>query len=334
MAIAGAATVADLIRFLEPDISRCLGTAPTAAIRMRAQSLPLGPFRLLGLEIPLSVPAAPVDLLLQLAPAVALRAVAASLSAGNELASLLAVLTHRHHEHFGEVGDAWLEYDIGSGDGRRPSLFAGPAKPTLAVAVARILHANPAAEAGLQRLVEALGNDDRVQQIGVMHGRRQPELRCVLTSSGTGAASAMRALARVGWPGDLAALADVLLQYGPLGSRQSVGIGFDSGGELSVAVGVELLVPGRPDAERLLRRMEDDGLAAPGATSRLLAWHGHALDPAGDGAPDAFRALSALTRGKAVPAVIRRIHHIKLTLAPDRTLAAKAYLGAALRLVV
>jgi hypothetical protein len=334
VAIAGAETVADLITFLEPDISRCLGSGPTAAVRARAQSLPLGPFRLLGLEIPLAEPAAPVDLLLQLAPAVALRPVAASLDGGNELASLLTVLTDPHHEHFGEVGDAWLEYDVGSGDGRRPSLFARPAKATLAMPAARILRANPAAEAGLERLVDALGNDDRVQQIGVMHGREQPELRCVLASGGTGAGFAVGALARVGWPGDLARVADVLLRYGPLGRLRSLGIGFEPQGDVSIAIGVELHVPGRADAERLLRRMEDDGLAAPGASSRLLAWHGHALDPAGEGTPAPFHALAALTRGKAVPAVIRRIHHVKLTLVPDRALAAKAYLGAALRLAV
>jgi hypothetical protein len=98
-------------------------------------------------------------------------------------------------------------------------------------------------------------------------------------------------------------------------------------------VGIELHLPRREDADDLLSVLCDDGLAEETTCRRLLAWHGHVVDDDGAGSPTAFHAALELTRGRVAPAIVRRIHHVKLTLAPDRPLSAKAYLGAHLRLV-
>jgi hypothetical protein len=57
------------------------------------------------------------------------------------------------------------------------------------------------------------------------------------------------------------------------------------------------------------------------------------LDEACVASPTAFCVVSDLTSGRFVPVIVRRIHHVKLTLAPDRPTIAKAYFGALLRLI-
>ena len=179
-------SVADLLRFLEPELSAAVGATATTAIVERAESLPLDPFRLVGLELPLSGTTDDCDLLLQLGPAVALRrhfgSPVGAVGAGGELRDLLAALSDPADVLFGAVADAWLEYDVGSGDGRRPSLFASPARSLdTALALARRLRATGSEAGALERLIERFGDGDRVQQLGVMHGRARRELRCVVS---------------------------------------------------------------------------------------------------------------------------------------------------------
>jgi hypothetical protein len=327
--------VADLLRFLEPELSATLGDAATTAIVERAESLPLDPFRLVGFELPLSGATDECDLLLQLAPAVVLRRQFGSLvgaaGAGDELRELLRALSDQSDVLFGAVADAWLEYDVGSGDGRRPSLFASPA-PQLEVALglARRLGAGGAEERALGRLIERFGEGDRVQQLGVMHSRARRELRCVVS---IGSQFQFESLASAGWPGDTSALAAVLDGYGGSLELRSVAVGFAADGALRVPVGVELHLPWKEDAEALLARLEADRIADPGACARVLAWHGHVVDAGGLASPPGFEALAEMTGGRFVGAVVRRIHHVKLTVAPGQPLTAKAYLGAGLRLL-
>jgi hypothetical protein len=334
VAVGGGTTVGALLRFLEPHVSDCIGAGPAAAIRLRADRLPLAGFRLIGLELPLGASERPADLLLALAPRAALRALTDPLGDGPALARLLTALTDAGHELFGRIGDAWLEYDVGSGDGRRPSLFAAPAEPSVAPRLGRLLGASSAAASGLERLVGALGAEDWVQQVGVMLGRAEPELRCVLRSDTGSVAPGRAALNRCSWPGDGAELDRVLADYGSLARLQSVAVGFEPDGGLSAAGAAELHFPFREGAERVLQRLEADGLAAPGTSSRLLAWDGHAVQRSGESFPERFQAITALTGGRARSAIVRRIHHVKLTVVPNRPLTAKAYLGAQLMLTL
>jgi hypothetical protein len=328
-------SVADLLRFLEPELSGAVGERATTAIVERAESLPLDPFRLVGFELPLSGATDDCDLLLQLAPAVVLRRQFASLvgaaGAGDELRELLTALSDPADVLFGAVADAWLEYDVGSGDGRRPSLFASPA-PSLdaALALARRLRANGPEAGALERLIERFGEGDRVQQLGVMHGRPRRELRCVVS---IGSQFHVGALTNAGWRGDAGALAGVLHRYGASLELRSVAVGFAADGSLHAPVGVELHLPWKVDAEALLAGLAADGIAEPGACARVLGWHGHVVDREGHASPPGFEAVSEMTGGRFVGAVVRRIHHVKVSVAPGVPLTAKAYLGAGLRLL-
>jgi len=324
-------TVADLLGALEPKLSACLGPSTTAALRARAESLPLAPFRVIGLELPLAEPEAPADLLLGLAPGVALRGLAGSIDGGAHLTGLIAALADPRHERFGELRDAWLEFDVGSGDGRVPSLFAAPERQTLAGPLAQFLGATPSAQAGVEEVVQGLGDTAKVAQIGVMHGRESAELRCHLTSRQLDEAPPIGDLTRLGWQCDLPAIKAILARYGPLAEWQSMGIGIGHDGELLPAAGLELgHFGGGP--EPFLRRLEQDGLAATDTISRLLDWRGHLIDPPGV-LPPAFQALTGLTRGRLVSAVTRRINHVKFTIRPGQAPTAKAYFGSQLLLV-
>jgi hypothetical protein len=322
-----------LLDFLEPWLVATVGDAALAPLRARAESLPLDAFRLVGFELPLHAVGAGCDLLLALAPARPLRRQLTHLirgaGGGPELRRLLAALSDPGDDRFGTVFDAWLEYDVASGDPRRPSLFAAPAGSN-APELARELGAAPAAADGLARFVAQLDADELVQQVGVMHGRGTAQLRCVVKSRGL---PAMAALGRVGWRGDIDALADTIGRYGTSLAERSLAVGVAADGTVLAPVGVELHLPGPDDAAALLHRLEADGLAASGTADRLLRWPGHALDHDGTGTPQAFVKLAGLTRGRVVGAVVRRIHHVKLSLAPGRALTAKAYLGAWLTLV-
>jgi hypothetical protein len=331
-----------LLGFLDRELTTAFGDEPYATLERRARSLPLDLTRLVGFEVPLSPPGSGVDLLLQLAPAASLRRLLAgdpelalTLGGGRELADLLSALVDVEHPLFARVGDAWLEYDTGSGAAQSPSLFAGPGSSEAASALAALLCGGtlPAAVNGpVDRLVRTLGPNDRIQQLGVMDGRRDAPLRFVLKAAGNSSGPDVRALVRAGWRGLRAELDRVLARYAALVPMHSLAIGLERDGEVPAPVGIELHLPYREDAERLLSVLCADGLAGEIACERLLAWHGHALDEACAASPTAFWAVPDLTRGRYMPAVVRRLHHVKLSLAPGRPVGAKAYLGASIRL--
>jgi hypothetical protein len=331
-----------LLGLLDTELAAAFGDEPWAALDDRARSLPLDLTRLVGFEVPLSTRGAGVDLLLQLAPAASLRRLLAgnpelahTLGGGRELADLLSALVDVEHPLFARVGDAWLEYDTGSGSGATPSLFAGPGHSEAAPALAALLYGGrlPAALNGsVERLVRSLDPGDRIQQLGVMHGRAGAPLRFVLKAAGSTSGPHVQTIVRAGWRGSRADLDRLLARYAALAPMHSLAIGLERDGEVPPAVGVELHLPYREDAERLLAALCADGLADELCCEGLLAWHGHALDEAGAASPTAFWAVPDLTRGRYVPAIVRRVHHVKLTLAPGRPVRAKAYLGARARL--
>ncbi len=331
-----------LLDFLDRELTAAVGQEARTALEDRARSLPLDLARVVGFELRLSERAASVDLGLQLAPAASLRRLLAvdpelalTAGGGKELDALLSALAESEHPLFGRVVDAWLEYDTGSGDARTPSLFAGPSDLADAPALAALLCGGrlPAAASGVvEGLVRSLDAGDRIQKVGVMHGRSRAPLRLVLASADSDSGPHVETIARAGWTHDRADLDRLLARYAPLAPRYSLAIGIERDGTVPPAVGIELHLPYREDAERLLSALCADGLADEISCEGLLAWHGHVLDESCAASPTAFWGVSDLTSGRFVPAIVRRIHHVKLTLAPDRPTSAKAYFGAILRL--
>jgi hypothetical protein len=213
---------------------------------------------------------------------------------------------------------------------RKPSLFAGPNRPSDTASVAALLEGRALAapiETRIAALVNALGRNGLVQQVGVMHGREQADIRLVLTPL-SGFGCVFRAASGAGCEGPFDDARELVARYAPLvdGSALALAIGAD--GTVAAGVGVELQLRTFEPAERLLSALVEDGLAEPALAASLLRWHGHAHDLAGHVTPRGFAVARKLTRGRAAPAIIRRIHHLKLTLAPGAPPTAKAYLGA------
>jgi hypothetical protein len=157
-------------------------------------------------------------------------------------------------------------------------------------------------------------------------------LRFVLKAAGSTSGPHLQTIVRAGWRGGRADLERLLARYAALTPMHSLAIGLERDGAVAPAVGIELHLPYREDAERLFPALCADGLADESGCERLLTWHGHALDEGCAASPTAFWPVSDLTRGRYVPAIVRRIHHVKLTLAPGLPVAVKAYLGASVRL--
>jgi hypothetical protein len=314
--------LAGFLDVLRPSLGAVLPDEDVRRIAARAAGIPLDPLALVGFEIPLT--GGPADLSVMLASPRVLRRCAAGWDAplgSGSLGALLAALTDRGHPLHRQVSDAWLEFDVGSGSGARPSLLAAPAAMPTASALARVLGAAPRAVEGLDRLLERTGAP--VQHVGVMHGRAGSELRVILR--GVDVPAAARPLVDVDAPAAARPLVD---RYAELTPRHSVALGIDGDGLVRPKVGVELHLPRREDAERVLALLESEGLADPGTTARLLGWHGHQFAPGGAGLPYRLRALHELTGGRLAPAIVRRVHHVKVGLEPGRPPTAKAYLGA------
>ena len=336
-----ARSVGDLLAFLEPELSAAIGAAGAGRLLERAASFPLPAFGMVGFEVPLRG-ATGVDLLLQLGRPPALRRVMlferdlpSELGGGPPLGGLLEALSDRSDALFRRVDDAWLEYDVGSGDGRVPSLFGHPSTAATAAALARLLASGALTERAHTRfeaLVRALAHGEWPQQVGVMHGRARPDLRCVIGSAGSGAIPGREALQRAGWPLDFSRIAQAVGRYVELAPMSSLAVGIDGGGTPLATGGVELHLPRRADADRLLAALVDHRLASPEIAARLRGWHGHRLDPMGTGSPQGLVALARVTGGRLVPGVVRRIHHVKLTVRAGAAPTAKAYLGARFQL--
>lgn len=334
-------TLDALLRLLAERIEDAAGPDALAPLLARAASIPLDLTRLIGLETHLGAGGG-ADLLVMLAPADVLRrlreadgSLVERLGGGAELEALLAALASPGAPLHDRLGDAWLEYDVAAGNARSPSLFAGPATPADAGDVVVLLggpRVPRAVERGLRRLAGSLGPHEIVQQVGVMLARPGAPVRCVLRSPAGGRPPGADGLVRAGWKGDPARLAGALERYGRLVRHHSLAVGFEQDGALSDAVGVELHFPALDDARAVLERLVEDELATAVAAERALAWHGHDLDPDGAACPSDLRAAVELIGGRTAAAIVRRVHHVKLGLVPGRPLAAKAYLGAALRL--
>jgi hypothetical protein len=145
----------------------------------------------------------------------------------------------------------------------------------------------------------------------------------VLTSR-TGSAPGLGAVRSAGWvgPAEIA-----FARYGRLANQRSLAVSIAPDGALSRGAGIELHLRTLDVAERVLSALVADGLADEARVGALCAWHGHAHDSRAEVTPAGFGLAAELTRGRAKPAIVRRIHHVKLTVGAGAPPTAKAYLG-------
>jgi hypothetical protein len=332
-----AQTLDAMVHFVAGELEPCVGAAGLAALSRRAASVPLAAARLLGVEVPLGVTRGPADLLVSLSGARQLSAfgvrdgeLAESLGGGAQLEALLRALCHASDPMYGRLAHAWLEYDVGSGDPWTPSLFAGPKAPSDTVAVAHLLAGGSLdrlRSSRIRALVGELGSGAVVNQVGVMHGRADADVRLVLTPR-RGFAGALRAAARAGWDGPLGNAQEVFDRYGTLVAGPSLALAVGADGAFASPAGVELHLHTLDGTARLLSALARDGLADPALVESLLRWHGHADDVEGGVTPAGFAVAAELTRGRAWTTIVRRVHHVKLSVGRAAPVSAKAYLGA------
>jgi hypothetical protein len=255
---------------------------------------------------------------------------AESLGGGAALDALLCALSDAQHPMFDRLGHAWLEFDVGSGDPWPPSLFAGPRQASETVSVATLL-AGGSLDRPLARRIEALVHelepDGFIHQIGVMHGRANADIRLVMAPSRE-FGGALHAAARAGWAGPLRDAREVFERYGPLVIGSSLALAVGADGAFAAGAGVELHLQTSEATTRLVSALVRDRLADPRLAEPLLRWHGHADDLEGEVTPAGFKVARELTRGRARTTIVRRVHHVKLTVRPEAPPSAKAYLGA------
>ena len=135
-------------------------------------------------------------------------------------------------------------------------------------------------------------------------------------------------LQRVGWPGSLAAIAELVAWMPP-----DLMLCIDVGARLGPKVGVqyhdtENMQHSAPKWLAFLDRLVAKGLCLPGKRDALKVWLGHVHERSHkDSWPANLRALSERLGPKVMSVFVRLINHIKVSYEPDRPLEAKAYLG-------
>jgi hypothetical protein len=155
-------TLDSLLAAVREQLVPCIGAGTFDALSARAAGIPLEATRLLGLEVPIGARHGPADLLLSLVSGRQLSLLRESnpdlarrLGGGAELESLLDALSDDAHPLFGRVADAWVEYDVGSGDPRIPSLFCHPREAADTKVAGRLLGGDAPVDKVLDHLAEA-----------------------------------------------------------------------------------------------------------------------------------------------------------------------------------
>jgi hypothetical protein len=219
------------------------------------------------------------------------------------------------------VKELWLEFDP------EPSVFAVLAHDTDARDVLPAL-VDGASDPVLNRCVEAAPAPARVSHLGAMLGRPGAALR--IHVSDVPLDSLERFLRDAGWPGDApraAELARLLLDHG-----DQVVLCFDVlYGEMLPRLGLECFFFQQgvdPRWSPLLARLVDLGVCAPEKAGALRRWPGVVtpLDPPAPW-PDDLVVASLAQPEDVFGVVERRLSHVKLTVAPNAQVSAKAYFG-------
>lgn len=228
-----------------------------------------------------------------------------------------------------DVHSAWLEFDAGSSV---PSLFFGasPRGDSGFRALLAVLECTlpgplpPGAGATLLRCFQALPAGAEVYQMGAMTGRAVVDARiCV---RGIRAQDAAGYLGRVGWRGPGAALTTLLARLAPETLALHLSVSLEDGA-LSPRVGVELaggieLAGGRPPLDALAA----DALCTPAKLAAVRAWPGASDARSEERWPPMLARAEAALGGRWRSGLLRRLSHVKITLAPGEAPRAKAYL--------
>ncbi len=237
----------------------------------------------------------------------------------------------------GRIEDLWLELDDIGREGTPPlSVFIRlPALPrqTLWPAIERILTACDAAPSAarqdaLVRCLDACSPKVHVSHLGLMLGRPGAPIRLIVDEVGYDDIAAF--LTRAGFPGDAQAAqqrADTLFT-----SVDRIRLALTIGDFLLPMLGFECFL-GRPEEndprwQCALDQLVREGLCSREARDRILAWPAILTPDAVAGDWPHSLVMEALARSpKEIGWLECRISHVKVTLAEDRSLAAKAYIG-------
>jgi hypothetical protein len=246
--------------------------------------------------------------------------------------------------------DLWLEWDAADPAAPRiPSVFFGPridvppstappdqrAMAVLRAGFAALMEEGwaPAAAARARACLELLPPHARVFQAGLMLSRRGSPVRLCIGNLAAGETDGF--LRRMAPDAPHAAVRAALAEWGPLSVRVNLCIDVDA--RVGPRIGLECypdppVGPFPPDRRPWAAFL--DALVRAGVADSVRAGHllqlPHSVDPrdeTADGAPDTPRGMDALLADRYRRTLLVRLHHVKLSVEPDRPLAAKAYVA-------
>ena len=310
--------------------------SPQALLHIRRLARALAPASLFGFESRLATADATVDFLVGFAASSASRALFDSGTFEDARASGLlaqpgwapfrafaAEWADPASQLYAEGDTVWLEFDVASGGDvlAVPNVFFGLKASGTAQAVAAIglqcLLGEPRAAVVVQRLArcfDALPPQARIRYVAVMLARQVEGVRVIIYPEHWDQIAPY--LERIGWPGPLDEVVEVLAPYCQQAVR--LGLAVDVGASVGPKIGLECFLDERlhprPDPRwpAMLEQLVAAGLCTHDKRDALLSW------------PGGQRTSQFLW-----PSVfLRRLNHLKLVYAPGRPLEAKAYLAA------
>jgi hypothetical protein len=248
------------------------------------------------------------------------------------------------------VDDVWFEFDLDGDECRlpQPSVFFGPKVAAVetasmddperralaesikilswGIALLRGEPISPECASLLRRCGETLPAAARIFQAGLMLSRPQEVIRLCITNIPSSQIS--RFLAQMGWEGAINELDEIIDWLSSL--TGSIKLTFDIGSRPGPRIGLEcypgtdvVWKPG-PRWQACLEELVRRGLCVPEDREALLAYPGISTEQ-----DDPAQAeMNALLEGRATRALVRWLHHVKITYEPNRPLSAKAYLAA------
>lgn len=233
------------------------------------------------------------------------------------------------------IRNIWLEFDLAAVSSSlqvsdtigNPCIFWGPTHNTplnerfLRLLLEEMCAFQPAdvSDQSLQSFVASLPDQAQLFQLGMMVSRQQPLVRvCVNQIASRDMADWLEGLH---WPGDPAALADILTTLDPL--LGSVAIDLDlTASRPAEKIGIECYMDWSNEQSDqwlpLLDYIEPLTLCIPSKRNGILEFPGIKW---------LISSEQHEFRGIVYPKLIRNIHHIKLSVVDNRITEVKAYLG-------
>jgi hypothetical protein len=233
----------------------------------------------------------------------------------------------------GRADNIWLEFDVarsGASAASQPSLFFSPSDEEGAMEGMEILITEwgETGKGHLARLFRALPDDGLIFQIGAMLARKKGGPRiCVC---GIKSAMIPAYLEELDWPGNLAAIKDLLATLEPLADRINLDLDLtsDPGAAVHPGIGLECAVNDNFGlGASLLDHLLANGLASAERQDALHHYVGAAV-PVEECWPRHIRESVLLLAPAQLGVMTRRLHHIKIGFDGEKTTAAKAYLSA------